>query len=204
MRTFLDGLNHHKIRRGDIATVFGIAVDNDAGATTDDDAEKHSNALEITDAPRILWHYTSLDAFQKILNTGEIFATHYAFLDDYDEIQTVSKAIYDGLVAREKLSRNSYFKQFCSYINKKFPCGSRRDNIISREGQGDGSFIISLSEMQDSIPHWKEYTQDWGVSIGFRVKRGLVGFGFREGIFDSLIVVEADNRCMFHGVSAAA
>ncbi len=102
--------------------------------------------------PDILWHYTTIEAFTSIFNTKIFRATDSAFLNDINEHTRPLQAIV------EKLDPQKHVKDLRDYIK----------NIKKR------CYIISLTQQNDSIPHWREYTDSkmGGVAIGFS-RQGL-------------------------------
>lgn len=102
--------------------------------------------IELKKTDILIWHYTSPEVFWKILE-GELYATHYRFLND-------SKEIEYGLDAFEKV---------LSALQKELPYAV---NILKYIRQQD-SFLFCFSKECDSLAQWRAYTPGGGVSIGF-------------------------------------
>ena len=49
------------------------------------------------DVPAVLYHYTSFDAFRKIMESGIVRATHYSELNDTSEIKMGQKILERSL-----------------------------------------------------------------------------------------------------------
>ena len=94
----------------------------------------------------ILWHYTSPEVFWKMLR-GELYATHYRYLNDSAEI------LY-GINASKEQFANA--KNHLPYA----------DNIIKYVERKD-FFLLCFSEDADSLYQWRAYAPSGGFSIGF-------------------------------------
>ena len=51
----------------------------------------------MNNVPEILYHYTSFDAFKKIMESETIRATHYSELNDWSEVQMGQKMLESNL-----------------------------------------------------------------------------------------------------------
>ena len=112
----------------------------------------------------ILYHYTSLDAFQSIIRTGRIRATHYRHLaGDQREVlfgvDELLEAVKRHNVDDSQRDYKDYLVEFIDLF--------KRDALQI--------YVLSFTEAQDSPYHWQEYAP-CGVAIGFcqdRVRKGF-------------------------------
>lgn len=107
------------------------------------------------DPPGILYHYTSFEAFGKIMESQMVRATHYSELDDPSEVTIGAEILERSLKARSKSSGSRVMKHLMTALPK------------FRKGRLD-IFVFSLSEAADSLNQWRAYCPGGGVAIGFR------------------------------------
>ena len=96
----------------------------------------------------ILYHYTSLDAFQKIVTSGEIWATDSRYLNDTTEFKyslDLAKEVLEG----RNLKNSDYAEGFIASANQT------------------SIYVFSLSKRKDLLSQWRAYCPNGGVSIGF-------------------------------------
>ena len=95
----------------------------------------------------LVWHYTSPDVLVKLLN-DEIYATHYRFLNDDEEISYALKVCLDFFQNRLQ--------------------GFDIDLFIKMMLKQD-VFVMCFSTAKDSLSQWRAYTsnQKGGFAIGF-------------------------------------
>jgi len=109
----------------------------------------------------ILYHYTSIEAFRKIVESQKIRATRYDQMNDASEV----KLGIDNLLEA---------------VKKHETDDSFRDYLISGiEGYKEGTlevYILSLSDAADSLDQWRAYAPNGGVAIGFDRKMVKKGF----------------------------
>lgn len=133
----------------------------------------------INQPPEILWHYTSLEAAIQILNTQTMRATHYAFLNDRDEIKKGWEILEQEV--------NLMLESNSDSIDDMEKCRITGELIKSIEGKDFDLFIISFSEVEDSLSQWMGYTPDGGCAIGFRSNQ--IVFCFSKPRSDTSILV---------------
>ena len=116
------------------------------------------------DSPDILYHYTSLDAFRKIVETKTIRATHYQQLNDQSELEIARREIRDLI--------NKKYR--CNKCKKEHGCkkryGCKKQLVLEELEQDDWRmYIFSLSASKNLLSQWRAYTHplDGGVDIGF-------------------------------------
>lgn len=97
----------------------------------------------------ILYHYTSLEAFRLIIETGTIRATESKYLNDASELAY-------GL---DKIRESSKSDEISDLIESQFA------NLNPRFYQY--TYIFSLSTEGDLLSQWRAYCPGGGVSIGF-------------------------------------
>lgn len=108
------------------------------------------------DVPEVLYHYTSFDAFRKIMESEIVRATHYSELNDTSEI----------IMAQEILARSLLETDDSSTHRNTIP--SLLDQV-ARFGRGElDPFLFSLSVERDSLYQWRAYCPDGGIAIGFK------------------------------------
>jgi hypothetical protein len=141
--------------------------------------------------PRIVYHYTTMNTLQAILERIEIEenksqnkktsncfvlrGTHIEFLNDAMEFKLASRLMADLIKKHEasldekdnkhisKKLDEDYWKLFVTFLGLLTP-----------------PFITSFSENKDSLPMWKAYGQDGkGIAIGIKKER------FNNTNFDS-------------------
>ena len=93
----------------------------------------------------LLWHYTSADAFWKMLG-GDFYATHHRFLNDSTEITYGFQEI----------------KRFLQDDN----CFSKL-HLITDDLNRNDFFLLCFSKDPDNLYQWRSYTPQGGFSIGF-------------------------------------
>lgn len=95
-----------------------------------------------------LYHYTSLQSFQKIIENQSFRATSIYMLNDPNELVSGFDQILNWFLEdiNQKLSAKSYYKSF-----HKFP-----------------AFVFSLTELNDNMHFWEKYGDKYrGIRIGF-------------------------------------
>jgi Protein of unknown function (DUF2971) len=109
--------------------------------------------------PRILYHYTSLDVFTKIVDNGELWASNVNYMNDSTEYAYAQNIIRDRLCF---LSMSNDLSQ------------SERDTLkcvgdwMSRQNFYPDAFVTCFSELRDDLSQWRGYSPPGlGVCIGF-------------------------------------
>jgi len=107
--------------------------------------------------PSVLYHYTSMDALEKIASTGVIWASDIDFLNDSSEYVHAKAFIRDELTKRTAHQDEDLRKLVDSQTGQEFheldhPC----------------VYVSSFSKDGDSLPQWRGYCPNGlGVAIGF-------------------------------------
>jgi len=114
--------------------------------------------------PDIVYHYTLIESFKKILATGKIRATRYDQMNDMSEVQLGVEAL---LRAVESYKTDSSFDDYKKFLLSGIE-GYKEDTLEV--------YVLSLSDAPDSLDQWRAYTPKGGVAIGF--DRQMVQKGF--------------------------
>lgn len=118
--------------------------------------------------PRRLFHYTTIDAFASIVESGCLYATHVHFLNDATEYQ-------HGLEVAEKLVD--------ARLDQRLTIKKRRLLLEVRKRLhrlGVGTYVASFTPLADDLSQWRAYCRGGGVSIGFP-RRQLQSHGVNRG-----------------------
>jgi hypothetical protein len=115
------------------------------------------------DSDILLYHYTNLDAFTKIVATGKLWATHIQYLNDTSEQRLVRESILVRIEERLK-SESGEARQKLLFWQQR---------LLSWTDWGDAEdttyYVICFSEDGgDRLSQWRGYGAQGGVSIGFR------------------------------------
>jgi hypothetical protein len=110
------------------------------------------------------YHYTSELAFQEIIKTGKIYASHHTILNDKYELsfcRTLISSEFEIILQEETLyGLNAFLKGLMNQINHKF------DSL--------SVFVFSLSQESDNLAQWYAYgAQCKGFSICFKMLNDL-------------------------------
>lgn len=126
-----------------------------------------------SDSPQLLYHYTSLQSFMKIMTSGCLWASNIHFLNDrreYEDGRQICLQVIKGYTeetispaARRELGL------LYSLIEENRP-----DNIMN--WSVENIFSTSFCKEGDLLSQWRGYGQNSGVAIGFDLQalRGAV------------------------------
>ena len=121
-------------------------------------------AEESNRAPDILYHYTSIESFKKIIESRKIRATRYDQMNDISEIELGLKLFLDTVKNYQVDSALRDYKKFLI------------SGIESYKEDTLEVYVLSLSGDEDSLDQWRAYTPNGGVAIGFDYKKVQEGF----------------------------
>lgn len=112
--------------------------------------------------PKIVWHYTSAENLQSIINSDQIWFRHISTLNDKRE------AVFAAELSRVILSAYPHFKGLTSREAGLLDVlQSRLINTREESGWFTASFTIAKDEQY----HWTKYGDNGeGVAIGFKSK----------------------------------
>jgi hypothetical protein len=135
-----------------------------------DDQVKALKSAEF-DPEKTLWHYTSGAGVLGIIETGTLFATQVACLNDSTEVRYASQLFRDALVAvRQKHSGDAVIDQLLDRIAAAFAEDPSRPSHAPNM-----YFVTCFTDQADDLSQWRAYCGDEnGYAIGFRAQ-GLFG-----------------------------
>lgn len=114
--------------------------------------------------PDILFHYTNIESFKKIIESGVIRATRYDQLNDHGEVQLGVNLLRDAVSRHEVKNALKDFKEFL--------LSEIADFLYAKLD----IFVLSLSGAADSLDQWRAYARDGGFAIGFSFQSVQNGF----------------------------
>lgn len=101
----------------------------------------------------IIYHYTSAEGFQGIIESGEIWLTNTEFVNDTIECKALQKET--DLFGEDELSFNRYIEKWWKYF-------------LEDKKEHDNYYVASFSRETDSLEQWRAYGN---ICIGFDAKR---------------------------------
>jgi hypothetical protein len=118
----------------------------------------------MSEQPRLLYHYTSIDAFRSIVDSGKMRATRFDQMNDESELQIGLKRLLEAVNGYQVGPHEVEFKQrLLELIDKSI--------VEPKE-----VYVACFSAAKDSLEQWRAYTPQGGVAIGFDLQK--VGEGF--------------------------
>ena len=108
----------------------------------------------------LVYHYTSPTGLKNILNTKELWASDFLFLNDESEILYLYE-ILKSVIKNYKVEQN-LDKNFIREVNTIL------DAPLEHALHGDYTYICSLSLNSDSLPLWNYYTKT-ATGIGYNI-----------------------------------
>lgn len=116
--------------------------------------------------PEKLWHYTSVQGFQGIIGSGNIFATDVRFLNDTEEF------IHARKVADDLVSKTPEIGDFG--FNLRYALQWAVNTIFGSDFLNPNStqiFVASFTDSEDDLSQWRAYSHGTcGVSIAFDLR----------------------------------
>lgn len=97
---------------------------------------------------QVLYHYTNFSAFESIIETGQLWASHYTSMNDRTEIDRALTILY--LIMRLREDQQAVWEAIKSELKKDLEI-----------------YIVSLSRSGNALSQWTRYAYPGGVSIGF-------------------------------------
>ena len=120
------------------------------------------NAILDEAPPRLLYHYTDQKGLLGIIETKDIWATHYQCLNDTQEFLYAKELVRKELEMRASTARGkerSLLEVMSSALNGP---GNEDVNL----------YVASFSEEPDSLPQWRAYGGSTsGFAVGFQCER---------------------------------
>jgi hypothetical protein len=128
----------------------------------------------VFDEDTVIWHYTNGSGLLGILQTGLLFASQVACVNDATEV-VYAQRLYRHALQSLRTSQSSISEERRAFV----------DSIIKATEEESGKpfhaaskfFIACFSLLQDSVDQWLKYgglNNENGFSIGFRAN-GLIG-----------------------------
>lgn len=115
--------------------------------------------------PNVLYHYTSIEAFQSIIESKKMRATRYDQMNDKRELRTGVQNLLKAIKGHEADASSADYKSFLVSEIQKFGKG------------GLDVYVLSLSTAGNSLDQWRAYCLSGGVAIGFdsgQVQKGFL------------------------------
>lgn len=143
-----------------------MAVINSAKNNMNSDFNSQNLSIKrllTTPIPKQLWHYTSYDSLQKIVESKQIWATDLRFLNEHQELRhaiELCQRLAEQIPASDKYSElvREAAKPIIQSIFHVGPLSSERRQL----------FVASFSEAEDQLSQWRAYSRaSSGVSISF-------------------------------------
>lgn len=108
--------------------------------------------------PDFLYHYTDANGLLGIITSRKVWATHYSFLNDYNEFDYAKKLIHQRVInLLEDNERNRVTKERWSLIEDWFKYLN--------------TFLISFSTEHDRLSQWRGYSNlGKGYCLGFKTR----------------------------------
>lgn len=126
--------------------------------------------------PKTLYHYTDIEGFKGIYESGELWGTHALYLNDASELTIGLDAVQsqlDGL--RSRLLSESPEADAAGYEFTDQASDVDEMSRIVRQAHDADCFIISLSKHPDQLSQWRAYAKA-GYCIGFDTEALFQGF----------------------------
>lgn len=128
----------------------------------------------------VIYHYTSLDGFQGIIESGDMWLTESAFLNDASEI------IHGMQLSQEVLE------------SLEIDCEPIKDylvNVIHTPVEKMPRINIGcFSNARNNLSQWRGYGGNVGISIGFKVKNFMRAFGYPDCNLGNVLYDEGKKR----------
>ncbi len=117
--------------------------------------------------PETVYHYTNKEGIYGILDSQSIWATHYKFLNDSDEIHHILCILEPLLSELSKEPKKS----------KEYTIAKRVDGVVKEAFGIAGStpwfdiYIASFCKEKDLLSQWRGYGGDGGYAIGMNYEQ---------------------------------
>jgi hypothetical protein len=95
--------------------------------------------------PKVLYHYTSIDSFKKIIQEGKIRATRYDQMNDTSEINLGVERLLEAVKKHETDDSSREYKDF---LVSEIECFNQETLEI---------YVLSFSAAKDSLDQWRAY-----------------------------------------------
>lgn len=123
--------------------------------------------IQTREIPSMLYQYTDIDAFQGIIEKNEIWATHWCYLNDKNELKYGIKLIQKGIEFCRKKAYSEDTNKFLASIEEML-CKSPMSFPLNI----DNLYVVSLTTQKDLLSQWRGYGRKYkSVCIGFSTKQ---------------------------------
>jgi hypothetical protein len=122
------------------------------------------------DPEATLWHYTNGAGFIGIVESGTIYATQVACLNDSTEIRYATKLYRDAVIELQRAEHdNEVSNQFLTKLLEGMP-----ENPALPAHGPSRFFVACFSSRDDDLAQWRAYSDggENGYALGFKA-RGL-------------------------------
>lgn len=107
--------------------------------------------------PDLVYHYTTSDAFAKILETGNIWQTNAAYLNDHAELTYPVGLARSVLAERESRADADHLRE----------CYSLASGVLEIHRGFKLWYVASFSRQGNLLSQWRAYCPGGGFSVGF-------------------------------------
>ncbi len=126
------------------------------------------------DGETILWHYTTGPGLLGILESGQIFATQVACLNDSSET-TYATELFKSAIEKfsETLAPDDIGKTLLQHIKSEF-----REETGQASSSPSKFFVTCFTTQRDDLSQWRAYSEvggENGYTIGFKARGLYVG-----------------------------
>lgn len=109
--------------------------------------------------PKEIWHYTTAEGLIGILETGKIWATQSACLNDTLEQRYFGDKIHEVVKAKRKTNTDPRLNGMLALADEA---------LLNRNFSTAGLFVTCFSEQEDDLGQWRGYGGgECGYAIGF-------------------------------------
>jgi hypothetical protein len=140
------------------------------------------SAVKPLDQP--IYHYTSADAFRSVIETGEVWATNAAYLNDSGELSypvRLAQGVLDEFLAAEP-----------DHEVRGFIAGV--DSDLALHSFYKSWYVTSFSSRGDLLSQWRAYCPRGGYSIGFDGPRIAASLKRRAGHYFGPVVYKESSQ----------
>jgi len=134
---------------------------------------KRLGALDF-DGETVLWHYTTGPGLLGIVESGQIFATQVACLNDSSET-TYATELFKSAISKasETLAPDDSGHVLLKHIQSEF-----RDETGQASSSSSKFFVACFTTQKDDLSQWRAYSDiggENGYAIGFKARGLFVG-----------------------------
>ncbi len=149
-----------------------------------------------------LWHYTTGSNLIEIIQSGELYATQVACLNDRTEIRYAERLLRDAL--QEILPTVDGQSELTTFIQGYIARLTDTDDLPSH--RVSNYFVTCFSGARDSLSQWRSYSGgENGMAIRFKAGSlknhedltGVVKVNYDEGLHRALALEVAHKTCEF-------